>query len=524
MSIRKFNPVKTLLLFVIPLVLFSCKARPESDLAGISLIPLPLGVKGTGDYFVLKPTTVICYQGGYKEVENIARYLGERLKPATGFNFELVESQEAQNFSIYITLTGTEASTYEGYDLDITKDLLRLSARTPIGLFRGVQTIMQLLPPSIEEKTPQEGPWDIATGTINDRPEYEYRGVMLDVARHFFSVEDVKRLIDQMSYYKMNVLHLHLSDDQGWRIEIKSWPKLTETGGSTEVGGGEGGFYTQDQFADIVRFAADRYITIVPEIEMPSHTNAALASYPELNCNNKAPELYTETQVGFSSLCTKKDITYKFIDDVVREISEISPGPFFHIGGDEANSTQMEDYIPFINKVQDIVISHGKQMIGWDEIANAKLQPTSVAQFWANVKNIHMAVEQGAKVIMSPARKAYLDMKYDENTKLGLHWAAYIEVDSAYMWDPANYAPGITRENVLGIEAPLWTETITNMDEMESMIFPRLPGYAEIGWTPVNLRNWDDYRRRLADHGDRFKALGIDFYESGKVNWKKIAE
>jgi hexosaminidase len=524
MSISKLNPVRTLLLFVVPIMLFSCRPRAESDLAGISIIPLPLGVKGTSDYFILKPTTVICYQGGSQEVENIARYLGERLMPATGFKFELVESQEAQNFSIYITLTGTEVSTYEGYDLDITRDLLRLSARTPIGLFRGVQTIIQLLPPSIEEKTPQEGPWDIATGTINDRPEYEYRGVMLDVARHFFSVEDVKRLIDQMSYYKMNVLHLHLSDDQGWRIEIKSWPKLTETGGSTAVGGGEGGFYTQEQFSDIVRFAADRYITIVPEIDMPSHTNAALASYPELNCNNKAPNLYTETEVGFSSLCTNKEITYKFIDDVVREISEISPGPFFHIGGDESHSTKMEDYIPFINRVQDIVTSHGKQVIGWDEIANAKLKPTTVAQFWANVKNTQMAVDQGSKVIMSPARKAYLDMKYDENTKLGLHWAAYIEVDSAYMWDPANYAPGITRENILGIEAPLWTETITNMDEMESMIFPRLPGYSEIGWTPANLRNWDDYRKRLADHGDRFKALGINFYESGKVNWKKTGE
>jgi hexosaminidase len=524
MRIRKIVQVKTLLLFVLPMVLFSCKARPVSDLAGISLIPKPVSVKETGDYFVLKPTTVICYQGGSPDVENIARYLGERLKPATGFKFELVESQEAQNFSIYITLSGIADSTYEGYDLEITRDLLRLSARTPIGLFRGVQTIMQLLPPSIEEKTLQEGPWDIATGVINDEPEYAYRGIMLDVSRHFFSVEDVKTLIDQISYYKMNILHLHLSDDQGWRIEIKSWPKLTEIGGSKEVGGGEGGFYTQEQFSDIVKYAADRYITIVPEIDMPSHTNAALASYPELNCNNKSPELYTETEVGFSSLCTKKEVTYKFIDDVVREISAISPGPFFHIGGDEAHSTKMEDYIPFINRVQDIVTSHGKEVIGWDEIANAKLKPNTVAQFWSNVKNSLLAIDQGAKIIMSPARKAYLDMQYNDKTETGVHWAAYIDVDSAYRWDPASYAPGITNDDILGIEAPLWTETITKMDEIEFMVFPRLPGYAEIGWTLPELRNWDDYRRRLADHGDRFKALGIEFYESDKINWKKTGE
>jgi hexosaminidase len=524
MRIRKSIPVKTLILFVVPIVLFSCKARPESDLAGISLIPKPVAVKGTGDYFVLKPTTVICYQGGLPAVENIARYLGERLKPATGFNFELVESQDAQKFSIYLTLTGTADSTYEGYDLEITRDLLRLSAKTPIGLFRGVQTIMQLLPPSIEEIVRQEGPWDIATGVINDEPEYPYRGVMLDVARHFFSVEDVKKVIDQISYYKINVLHLHLSDDQGWRIEVKSWPKLTETGGSTEVGGGEGGFYTQEQFSDIVKYAADRFIMIVPEIEMPSHCNAALASYPELNCNNKAPQLYTETEVGFSSLCTKKEITYKFIDDVVREISAISPGAFFHIGGDEAQSTKMQDYVPFINRVQDIVTSHGKEVIGWDEIANSELRPTTVVQFWSNAKNSQLATDQGAKIIMSPSKKTYLDMQYNENTKPGVHWAAYIDVDSAYMWYPDSYAPGITNDNILGIEAPLWTETVTSLDEIEFMLFPKLPGYAEIGWTLPALRNWDDYRRRLADHGDRFKALGIDFYESDKVNWKKTGE
>jgi hexosaminidase len=334
-------------------------------------------------------------------------------------------------------------------------------------------------------------------------------------------VEFVKKFIDTMAMHKFNTLQLHLTDDQGWRIEIKSWPKLTEIGGSTQVGGGKGGFYTQEQYSDLVKYAADRFITIVPEIDMPGHTNAALASYPELNCNGKATELYTGTEVGFSTFCTKKDITYKFIDDVVREISELTPGPWFHMGGDESHATKKEDYIPFVNKVQDIVISHNKQVIGWDEISLGTIRPNSSAQFWANAENAKNAVSQGAKLIMSPAAKAYLDMQYDKSTKLGLHWAAYIEVDSAYNWDPANLVPGITKDNILGVESPLWTETITNLDEIEYMVFPRLPGYAEIGWTDPSQRNWDEYKERLANHGPRFSALGIDYYPSSLVPWKE---
>lgn len=504
------------LIFLLPA---SCKPKVPSDLAKAAIIPEPTLITSTGEYFILKPETVISYQAGNEEIHGIAMYLGERLKPATGFDLRLVSSQEEAKADFYLTLTGTAETGDEGYELDITRGLVRLSASKPAGLFRGVQTIMQLFPPSIEQLTKAEGPWQIATGKIVDSPEYGYRGVMLDVARHFFSVEDVKKLIDQISYYKMNVLHLHLADDQGWRIEIKSWPNLTAHGGSTEVGGGEGGFYTQEQFSEIVKYAAERYIAIVPEIDMPGHTNAALASYPELNCNGKATELYTGTEVGFSSLCTKKDITYKFIDDVVKEISAISPGLYFHMGGDESHSTKREDYIPFVNKVQDIIVSHGKQVIGWDDIAISTLKPNTLAQHWANVKNANMAVAQGAKIIMSPATKAYIDMQYNKDTKPGLHWAAYIEVDSAYLWDPADFTPGITKENILGVETALWTETVTNMSEIDYMVFPRMPGIAEIGWTPRALRNWDDYKGRLAVHGKRFDAMGINYYKSPKIDW-----
>jgi hexosaminidase len=319
----------------------------------------------------------------------------------------------------------------------------------------------------------------------------------------------------------MNVLHLHISDDQGWRIEIKSWPNLTTHGGSTQVGGEKGGFYTQEQYTDIVNYALDRNITIIPEIDMPGHTNAALASYAELNCNGKATELYTGTEVGFSTLCTDKKITYKFIDDVIRELAALTPGPYIHIGGDESLVTPLKDYIPFINKVQDIVKSHGKQVIGWDEIAKASLIDNSVVQFWADDENTKMGIEQGAKVIMSPAKKAYLDMQYDSTTVLGLHWAGYIEVDTGYIWNPETLVEGISKENILGIEAPLWSETVTNIDEIEYLVFPRLPGYAEIGWSATPARNWDDYKIRLAKHGKRMEAMDINFYRSGLVPWEK---
>jgi hexosaminidase len=331
----------------------------------------------------------------------------------------------------------------------------------------------------------------------------------------------VKRYIDLLAFFKMNVMHLHLSDDQGWRIEIKSWPNLTTVGGSSEVGGGKGGFYTQEQYKDIVKYAMDRYITIIPEIDMPGHTNAALASYAELNCNDSATKLYTGIEVGFSTLCTNKAVTYKFIDDVVRELAAITPGPWIHIGGDESHATKKEDYIPFENKVQPIVMAHGKQVIGWDEIATATLEPNTVAQYWEDADNSKEAVKQGAKIIMSPANKAYLDMQYDSTSRLGLHWAAYIEVDSAYSWNPATLVPGITKENILGIEAPLWTETILNMDDIEYMAFPRLLGYAEIGWSPVEGRTWDEYKLRLGSQAQRLKAMNIDYYPSKLVPWQE---
>ena len=518
--------VKSILTLVFVTLQIMARAKQPTELSALSIIPRPVSVIPSTGIFTLKENCTIFVKGESAELMQIGAYLANKLNPATGFGIAVRSmdgKQVAGNIYFSLSLVDTLLGD-EGYQLEISNDVINLIANKPEGLFNGLQTIRQLLPAKIEMTSLQQGPWEIPAGTIRDYPEYPYRGIMLDVARHFFQVNDVKRSIDLMAAYKMNVLHLHLADDQGWRIEIKKWPKLTSIGGSTQVGGGNGGFYTQEQYADIVKYAAERYITIIPEIDMPGHTNAALASYPELNCNNKATELYTGIKVGFSSLCTSKEITWQFIADVFGELAALTPGPYLHIGGDESHVTKIEDYIPFVNKVQDIVKSLGKKVIGWDEIALSTLKPNSVVHYWAKANNALKGVKQGAKVIMSPSANAYLDMKYDSTTKLGLHWAGYLEVDKAYNWDPATLVPGIAKENILGIEAPLWSETVTNIDELEYMVFPRLPGYAEIGWSTPAARNWDEFKIRLGKHGERFKASRINYYPSKLVPWSVPVE
>lgn len=504
---------------ILVFLMLSCQTRNEFSVNDV--IPKPASMKPGNGIFRLTESSSIIIPAGEEEVQKIAEYLGGRLRTATGYKLQ-VSSGKAEKGSGNIILAIENDATLgdEGYMLSVDENEIRLRSGTPAGLFRGVQTIRQLFPPSIEMSSKQPGPWEIQTTEIRDFPTYPFRASMLDVGRHFFSVDDVKRYIDLIAFYKMNTLHLHLSDDQGWRIEIKSWPNLTAIGSTSEVGDGKGGFYTQEEYKDIVRYAAERYITIIPEIDMPGHTNAALASYPELNCSGKATELYRGTEVGFSTLCVGKEITYKFVDDVVRELAAMTPGPYIHLGGDESHATKHEDYIPFVEKAQEIVASHGKQMIGWEEIAQSKLRPNTIVQYWSNAKHAQEAARKGARIIMSPATKVYLDMKYDSTTQLGQDWAARIEIDSSYNWNPATRVPGITKENILGIEAPLWTETITNMDEIEYMIFPRIPGIAELGWSPSEGLSWDEYKVRLGKHAARFRAMDINFYQSKQISWE----
>jgi hexosaminidase len=355
---------------------------------------------------------------------------------------------------------------------------------------------------------------------ITDMPRFAWRGAMLDVSRHFIGAEAVKRYIDLLALYKVNRLHLHLSDDQGWRIEIASRPNLVAVGGSSQVGGGPGGYFTQAQFVDIVAYATSRFITIVPEIDMPGHTNAALASYAELNCDGVAPPLYTGIRVGFSTLCVTKDSVYTFINDVVREISAMVPTPYFHMGGDEVQKLTHDQYLRFVERVQGIVAANGKQMIGWGEIAPAVLTPGTIVQHWKRDSSA-MHVARGGKVILSPGQKMYLDMKYDSTTVLGLRWAGLIEVRDAYDWDPGTLLPDVPEAGLLGVEAPLWAETLVKLEDYEYMAFPRLVALAEVGWSPQAARDWDAFRVRLGEQGPRLSALGVNFYRSPQVIWAR---
>jgi hexosaminidase len=345
---------------------------------------------------------------------------------------------------------------------------------------------------------------------------------MLDVARHFFTVDEVKRFLDLIALYKLNVLHLHLTDDQGWRIAIGSRPRLAAHGGSTQVGGGPGGHYTRAQYAEIVGHARDRHVTVVPEIDLPGHTNAALASYPELNCDGRAPELYTGTEVGFSSLCVEEPATWRFLDEVLGELAAMTPGPYLHIGGDEVRTLSEGQYAGFVERVQELVQAHGKRAIGWQEIANARLLPTTAVQYWdprLGGDAIRAAVRQGTRLVLSPATRTYLDMKYDRETELGLAWAGHVEVRDAYDWDPSALLEGVGDAEVLGVEAALWSETLRSIADVERMAFPRLPAVAEVGWSPAAARGWDGFRRRLAAHGPRWSAMAVDYHRSPQVSW-----
>lgn len=418
--------------------------------------------------------------------------------------------------TISLALDGPGELGDEGYELTSSAAGVLLRAHQPAGLLHGVQTLRQLVVPA------PEAAGEIAGVTIRDLPRYAWRGMMLDVARHFFAVDDVLRLIDLLTFYKLNVLHLHLSDDQGWRLAISSRPALAEAGGSTQVGDGPGGCYSQADFSRIVAYAAQRHVTVVPEIDMPGHTNAALVAYPALAGEGVEPVPYRGVEVGFSSLVADRPDTYAFVDDVVREIAALVPGGYLHLGGDEALSTSAQDYATFLGRALPIVAAHGLRPVGWQEIARVPLPPGALVQYW-DVREPALAaaaVRNGARLILSPADRVYLDMKYDPDWPLGNDWAAHIDVRDAYDWEPDELLDGVSGDAVAGVEAALWTEFVTRREEIEVMTLPRLPAVAEVGWSPRDVRDWSGFRERLAGHATHWDALGLAYYRSAQVGWK----
>ncbi len=483
-----------------------------------TVIPSPvLRIPGEGTFTLDSQSAV----DGRGDAAPVAEYLVNLWRPMTGLPLPL----SGRGNIILIVEPG---HTPGGYDLRVTPDTIWLAANEASGLFAGVQTLRQLLPP----KTSTTSRFGIAATTITDYPRFTYRGAMLDVARHFFPVADVKKYIDDIALLKMNVLHLHLADDQGWRIEITGWPRLTEVGGSRQVGGGAGGYFTQAQYREIVDYAASRYITIVPEIDMPGHTNAALASYAELNCTGRARPLYFGTSVGFSSLCVSKEVTWTFITDVLTQLASLTPGPWIHIGGDESSATSTADYISFINQATAIVAATGKSVMGWHDIGWATELPSgTVGEYWdyttprggssVLTENILSA---GGQLVMAPANVAYLDQKYDLSERIGTQWAeAPLTLEEAYGWDPAAIFPDRAKDTILGVEAPLWTETIRTMGDIEYMAFPRIVAIAEIGWMQQDARQFDEFASRLATFDVYLDSLGIGFNRTPGVPWLKAS-
>ena len=534
--------------------LTACTA-PENGDAVIGIVPAPTSAEfPDAAPFRLDASSRIVASGA--GADPVAELFAEQARRATGYELPVVDgdaaasgrpSQDGADLAFVVAAGSAPDGADEGYVLEAGVDGVRISADTAEGLFRGTQSLRQLLPPAIERTDAAggepDGGWTVPAASVADAPRFAYRGAMLDVARHFFPVEDVLAYLDAMALVKLDVLHLHLTDDQGWRLQIDSWPELTGIGASTSVDGDGGGFYTKDDYRRIVDYAAARFITIVPEIDLPGHTNAALSAYPELNCDGVAPAPYEGTEVGFSSLCAspeRAEATDRFLADVTREVAELTPGPWLHLGGDESLSTSTEDYLDLVRRIGAAGAATGKTVIGWHEMgASRELPPGTIGQYWSFVEpeddaagQTRSFVEQGGRVIMSPADVAYLDMEYVDDPqgplggRLGLDWAkGPTSLDEAYKWDPAAIVPGVGDEEILGVEAPLWTETIRAHSELEFMAFPRILAIAEIGWSPrpaAGVRGDGDIEEffgRVAAVGRHLDALGVAYHPVRGVPW-----
>ncbi len=534
-------------------------------MTGLPVVPAPASIEALdAPPFRLTPDTVIC--GDAEAAAVLARLVATRTRGEVDPGTSIPAAPRAKRVetSARITLTidpstssGTEdasateaasgtgpgSDTPEAYALTVDEASIVVTGEGAAGLFYGIQTLGQLI-------TRTRDGWTIPTVTISDTPRFAYRGVMLDVARHFHGVDTVKAYIDRAASLKFNALHLHLTDDQGWRLQLHSRPLLTEKASSTAVGGEAGGFYTQTDYREIVAYAAAHHMIVVPEIDLPGHTHAVSLAYPELceqpvlseHVRATAEEFggglpvngtpYEGMAVGFSSLKIHDEATYSFLADVLGELAQLTPGPYLHIGGDECLGTSADDYAFFMARLTRLAAQTGKTPIAWHEAGSAPdLSPGTLGQYWGFVtptdgmdEKSRRIVRGGGKLILSPADAIYLDMKFDADSPLGLTWANGVTTARrAYDWDPAGVIGGVEDEHILGVEAPLWSETVRTLADIDALAFPRIAAAAEAAWSPPgpasDVRTWESFAARVGALGPLWTSQGIGFSPLTEIAW-----
>ncbi|MCB0957569.1 MAG: beta-N-acetylhexosaminidase [Ilumatobacter sp.] len=473
----------------------------------ISLLPQPRQVEVLPGSLALRRDAHVVVHDADTAVHHVAEHLVADLQARAGLHLALGTVARAGDIEVRRGPVGVFGD--EAYELHIDHHGVRVTAPTAHGLWNATRTLLQLVP---DEGAPPELP----AIRIVDAPRFEWRGVMLDVARHFFGVDQITRLIELIASVKLNRLHVHLTDDQGWRLEIPAYPDLAVVGGAGAAGGDPGGWFTLDAWREICRHAERHHVTVVPEIDLPGHTHAALSALPWLNPDGMAPAPYTGSDVGFSTLHLGLPETREFVEEVITTVASVS-GPYLHIGGDEAASTEPADYAAWVELLHRTVARHGRTMVGWEEVAPHPLPPGTLVQHWLRPETA-LAAPPGARFVMSPSRHTYLDMRHDPTDPRGRRWAGDIDVDTAYEWDPAGLLPGVDDDRIAGVEAALWTERVTTFEQVQLRYFPRLLCLAEVGWTPQRLRSFAEFAPRLTDHAERLRRRGVAVHPSVRLH------
>ena len=505
--------------------------------SAISIIPKPARVEIRTGAFVIDAQTSVVVEESSAPLEPVAQFLAATLRVSTGFALPVVRSADpakAQDAIVFAPAAPGPETEGESYRLVVERDRVQIASGGPAGAFYAVQTLLQLLPSECEYGTAVYGiRWRVPCVLIEDRPRFRWRGMHLDVGRHFFPKQFVERYIDLIARYKMNIFHWHLTEDQGWRIEIKKYPRLTDVGSwrKETLGDGRpyGGFYSQDDIREVVAYARERFVTIVPEIEMPGHCTAALAAYPELSCTGGPFSVAPGWHVFKDVYCAGNDRTFEFLQDVLTEVIALFPGPYIHIGGDEvpkdrwrecprcqkrikdehlANEHELQSY--FIKRIEKFVNEKGKRLVGWDEILEGGLAPNATVMSWRGVQGGIDAASSGHDVVMTPTSDCYFDYAQGLSGEPESFFG-YLPLERVYSYEPVPAAlSSDASRHVLGAQGNVWTEYIASDRHVEYMAFPRACALAEVVWSRPEGREYQEFLSRLAVHFDRFRARGVN--------------